>query len=108
MIGGSHGISYTSTFSSEPIQLDDSVSFGSADTYVAQNMSPMAGLTSLYLRIKTQEANGLILFREGRNQDFVALELVQVSDGREGGGGGMGEGGVTVCRCTLIVWVLAH
>lgn len=80
MAGADPEISYTARFDSEPIIPLDPVSFGSSDTYVAQGLTHTSKLTTFYVKIKTYESNGLILFRGGQNGDYFALGLVQVTN----------------------------
>ncbi|XP_071159703.1 neurexin-1-like isoform X2 [Mytilus edulis] len=67
-------IEVTAKFDTENPVLIDPVTFKSKDAYVI--LSPLNANTpfSIYLKFKTTEADGLILFNGGR-QDFLALEL---------------------------------
>lgn len=76
--GDTREVTYTCVFSSERLDPIGPVSFGATETYVTLDDTPSNSITTVYMRLRTGEKNGLILYREGRNGDYVALELIQV------------------------------
>jgi neurexin len=52
------------------------VTFRSKHTFVGLPMLKAYSATNIYFQFKTLEPNGLILYNAGREQDFVAVELV--------------------------------
>ena len=77
--GHTEEITYTADFTDLPNIPASQVSIGSADTYVALELQRTYRLRSVYLQLKSSEPNGLIMYRGGKNGDFFAVELIQVS-----------------------------
>ena len=77
--GHTAGVSYTSSFSSAPIEPRAIVSFGSPGAFVTLDSLETYPILTVYAQIKTTEKNGLIFYNGGREGDYAALELAQVN-----------------------------
>lgn len=52
------------------------VTYRSKHAFVGMPMLKAYSSTNIYFQFKTQEPNGLLLFNSGKEQDFIAIELV--------------------------------
>ncbi|XP_067939175.1 neurexin-1-like isoform X2 [Watersipora subatra] len=75
--GGNKDVTFTAEVSSSPTAPIHPVTFGSADTFVVKNLAAGVGHITFSLKLKTQETDGLIIFRNGKRRDFIALEMLQ-------------------------------
>lgn len=77
---GSHynpEIHVTANFSKRDHQLvHHPVTFKSKHTFVGLPVLKAYSATNIYFQFKTRESSGLILYNAGREQDFIAVELV--------------------------------
>lgn len=67
----------TANFSKRDNQLvHHPVTFRSKHTFVGLPVLKAYSTTNIYFQFKTRESSGLILYNAGREQDFIAVELV--------------------------------
>jgi len=54
----------------------NSISFMSHHTYLGMPQIKVYNMIDIFFKFKTSEANGLILYNAGKNDDFIAIELI--------------------------------
>ncbi|XP_065332966.1 neurexin 1 isoform X3 [Cloeon dipterum] len=74
--GGPASIKVTAKFGKREQIVHHPATFKSKHAFVGLPMLKAYSSTNIYFQFKTQEPNGLILFNAGKEQDFIAIELV--------------------------------
>jgi len=77
--GDSHHLMFTCELTKAPIQPLDTVSILKDDTVLVLPSLTADPVLSVHMQIRTADQNGLLLYNNGADGDFVAIELMRVS-----------------------------